>query len=974
MSGALHSEPIDRRGSWSVDQSGAFNYRYDLRIPPGVAGVQPNIALTFNSNAGVSTLGQGFALTGLSSITRCPKTPATDGVKGWVSFDNTDPLCLDGARLMLRSGSQGQDGAIYEPEVYDGTKVIGVSLDSIDESKYFEVQTKTGEIRRYKKRIALFPGGPSGTLISYIWSFDLESVSDSKGNFWQVYYAPYVEARLPRVICYTGNSKLALKPSTCIEFGYGPLTGPYSSIEYQPNSIRFYNYFGRLYTGNALLRAIRIVQNATITSVGTARLPDWSVTGQQLQEYKLSYAQNRPTDNYFLASVTECTATSCLPSLSFSWNSSNATQNAQYVGLAQGALANLSDTAGFTNAKYYNSIAYPDINGDGRLDVCYRTAQGIKCSLFDGAGFLAPIDGPLLSDAAGWDQKFRYATITYVDINRDGKADICAKDAQGIVCWLSNGSSFTSEIRGPSMPDSAGWNLESRYSTISFLDLNQDGFADVCGRDTAGIVCWYGNGSGFDFNRIDGPALSDAAGWGAISAYSSIRFADINGDGIPDLCAIQSNSVCYLGIAANFQKNVDSAGNVTIKVFGSSVVGPTWPIASGLYMGSLQYLDLNTDGTTDACIRASNGFHCTLASGVNWSNSNELYGRFPSLTDAEGWSNPAKSATIRFADINHDQFPDLCFRQDDRIKCYLGTITSKKNLVDGPVFGLGSDLDQESTFSTMRFVDLNGDGRPDFCLRRSNGLNCFLQTSDHRLTLASISVAGHQIFPESKPLSATAGYTWRYGFSWPNRPLASATPVTTSVRESDGLGGFVTTNYSFSDGYYDAYYGRGFLGFASRTEQKLSASAERSVISKGQYLQNWPCIGYPYRTQRKTPAGVLIEQIDTTWKTRTPSNANSVACTAPLPVGQTAIPFSTSQIIRRWELTTTSQQGTELPRKQVQTTVDAYGNVLRVTEQILNADGTASGYSRTTENLYDPDAERSRQGRLIRSSVTQSKP
>lgn len=73
-------------------------------------------------------------------------------------------------------------------------------------------------------------------------------------------------------------------------------------------------------------------------------------------------------------------------------------------------------------------------------------------------------------------------------------------------------------------------------------------------------------------------------------------------------------------------------------------------------------------------------------------------------------------------------------------------------------------------------------------------------------------------------------------------------------------------------------------------------------------------------------------------------------------------------------VTSTAQQGVELPRKRTLTTMDGYGNATQVQEQTLNADGTASGYSRTTTNTYDSNAERARQGRLIRSTVTHVKP
>ena len=43
------------------------------------------------------------------------------------------------------------------------------------------------------------------------------------------------------------------------------------------------------------------------------------------------------------------------------------------------------------------------------------------------------------------------------DINGDGKADICARAANGFRCWLSKGDSFETAINGPKWEDSLSW-------------------------------------------------------------------------------------------------------------------------------------------------------------------------------------------------------------------------------------------------------------------------------------------------------------------------------------------------------------------------------------------------------------------------------------------------------------------------------------------------------------------------------------
>ena len=97
-------------GQLSVRQ-GAAVYTIPIEVPPGVAGMQPDLAITYNSNGGNGLLGVGFSLSGLSVITRCGQTIAQDGREGGVYYDARDRFCLDGQRLIAVSGSDGGDGA-----------------------------------------------------------------------------------------------------------------------------------------------------------------------------------------------------------------------------------------------------------------------------------------------------------------------------------------------------------------------------------------------------------------------------------------------------------------------------------------------------------------------------------------------------------------------------------------------------------------------------------------------------------------------------------------------------------------------------------------------------------------------------------------------------------------------------------------------------------------------------------------------
>src|SRR5882672_10381149 len=77
-------------GSFRVSESGAAEYRIPIQVPPSIAGMEPRLALVYNSQSGNGLLGVGWSLEGLSAITRCPRTYAQDQAKGAVNFDAQD--------------------------------------------------------------------------------------------------------------------------------------------------------------------------------------------------------------------------------------------------------------------------------------------------------------------------------------------------------------------------------------------------------------------------------------------------------------------------------------------------------------------------------------------------------------------------------------------------------------------------------------------------------------------------------------------------------------------------------------------------------------------------------------------------------------------------------------------------------------------------------------------------------------------
>ncbi len=219
-------------------------------------------------------------------------------------------------------------------------------------------------------------------------------------------------------------------------------------------------------------------------------------------------------------------------------------------------VAEFSDDEGWGSGDaYFKSVRFADVDGDGKADVCGRSPAGVVCARSLGTHFdHARLWLADMSDARGWLPSHYGTTMQLADVNGDGRADVCARSREGLVCGLSTGAAFARITRWSagrdfadidSAPWSPGWaSSPSFFSTLRLGDLNGDGRADVCARTKVGIVCALSTGHGFTAATmwLSG-AMTDAQGFGASPRSESIQLADINGDGRADICGDSKDGV-----------------------------------------------------------------------------------------------------------------------------------------------------------------------------------------------------------------------------------------------------------------------------------------------------------------------------------------------------------------------------------------------------------------------------------------------
>lgn len=214
--------------------------------------------------------------------------------------------------------------------------------------------------------------------------------------------------------------------------------------------------------------------------------------------------------------------------------------------------AEFSDTTVFAGPEYHRSVHFADVNGDGYADVCGRAPTGVVCALNTKAGAFGPASPWItteFTDAAGWKADAYGSTVQLADVDGDGKADVCGRGPSGLTCAMSNGTSAFVRAHRWSFRDDfsdlMGWNAAaSYYGSVHLGDVNGDGLADVCGRNANGVLCAFSSSMAFEQAiEVQPGAFTDAQGWQPDAYGVSLRLGDVDHDGRADLCGRSSSGL-----------------------------------------------------------------------------------------------------------------------------------------------------------------------------------------------------------------------------------------------------------------------------------------------------------------------------------------------------------------------------------------------------------------------------------------------
>jgi hypothetical protein len=450
------------------------------------------------------------------------------------------------------------------------------------------------------------------------------------------------------------------------------------------------------------------------------------------------------------------------------------------------------------------SIAFADLNGDGILDMFVGPQVSIDTQfaqvfLGNGSGGFNPGQSDYLAFNA-------MGNIIIADFNNDGKPDAAAGGAM----LLGNGNgtfhaaaalqpggngAATADFNGDGKPDIAlvastalgdtldiylgdgtgQFTLANTYAppgpNVTEADMNADGKPDL-------IFAYYAPGNTWDLAVLLGKGDGGfgapiVTGGGGGAPLPIIAIADFNGDGKPDVAAIQSMG------AGNAQQTLEAfLGD------GDGTFGPQTTYFAGYDTNFLVAEDFNGDGKIDLAVSSAAGLAILLGNGDGTFQA----ASFPVVTSLSAFAT---------ADLNNDGKADILANGTVLLGNGNGTFTaiSQPNVKAGVLADLNGDgiLD----LATSGYVVL-GDGDGTFGVPivfepfhdYGDNLN-FVASGDFNLDgkpdlVASVGLVGE---PFGSPILLNTTVAPAMGLSVPSGSSSATVAAGSNAKYSLSIGG-----------------------------------------------------------------------------------------------------------------------------------------------------------------------------------------
>ena len=982
-------------GEFRVNEQGAATYSIPLALPGGTAGVTPQISLNYSSQGGDGPMGIGWSLSAGGAISRCPKNMAQDNAISGISFTNTDPFCLNGQRLVLKSGTHGKSGAIYHTEIESFSKVTSYGNATSAGPLGFTVETKSGETHYYgyvnvvsgDKAISLknYQGAlekgadafiePSGkTNKSVAKLYYLKAIKDMSGNTILFEYNENNGNTSIQRVSYGGNSKISQAPYATVNLNYQ------TKANFAKKS-GFMN--GTAYLRDKLLSNIQV-----------------ELQGQETRKYTISYdTPIASEENYMLKSISECVESECYPATSFTWEkpvpASQSTQEfCEYEPGTQTYCHDEVVTTGFkpfgnksgklrSAPAPYTSRAI-DMNADGFSDLVYLES-----------GYWKIAYGPTFLNTRSLTSigKSNSENLLTIDYNGDGRRDLLVANSASSTWSIVSFENYSERVR-ICEPGGGGGFIQRRggelcyYETITkdlkvasigktaigydgkaqVLDINGDGLEDIVFQQGSYIKWYKNNGGTFSAAATLTSFSSSNTGTrlnGSIDKHTAnmknAAGIDVNGDGRSDLILKVTDTVtsCTMngrqipaGSRGECEQDIggtwSSSSTTGWKLYTSTGTSLTKAQSLGNYE-SVRVADLNGDGLTDLL---------QYSSSSKWSyrlSNGQLFLPTKSLT--MGSTTDTYKDNSYFIDLNKDGAADFLkatsntswtifvseYKNSEEIK-YIsrGTLTKKSGAVvqfgDANGDGKLDMFEGKDDSHGWRISYAPKSGKPDFVIKKiTNGFGMDTDISYRPMTDKNVYV-----FEDSDDNVDIKTFSPMSGMN-----------LVSSVKSDSGVSTAVEVQYQYG-GFLVHRQGRGILGF----EQVRTIDPSTGIETETIYDQTWPFIGMPLRTRQFTNDNKVLSDATNVLKTRSTYYGGIMA-------------YIESSSEKSYSIGSDAQEY-ELNRTNSSFTYDAYGNLTNSVVTVSDLYGN-DNQTTSTVNLYGSSSWEREKGRLSESTVNKTR-
>lgn len=809
------SLPVGKTSSsYNVSMVGSLNYNIPISVALGTKGIEPKIAINYNSLNTNGLVGYGWNISGIESITREGKTLYHNNTVKGLSLTNADWFVYNGNRLVPVNGQNGANNTQYRTE--SETFVRVTSHNSVGNGpEWFMVDTKEGLTLEFGNT-ADSKFIPDGQNTVYTWM--VNKIYDNYGNYMSFKYHNSNGENYIEEINYTGNPNASLAPYNQVKFYY-------DSREDQTTGF----IAGGKTRSTVILREIEIFSE-----------------GLSYKKYNFNYTYNNVYS--FLSEVVEHGADrSNYNSLLFSYQDD------------LNSAAPISQTTTIGNPDPFFKAYIPvNINENGKTDLLrlsyndptdpqpWKTwsllenagnnqFNSIHSSSFPAQDFIQLGFYPFNKTERG------NMLFESLDLDGDSKEDVIfiqpipsSEPNSGPTIKLHFYLSSNNYASSQTTLDAVGDDPRNLW----FLDFNGDQKMDILNSYSPSVGSSIVNGQGVSTTLLQGwlDIVNSTSGspdftkvyYGAPNTsggtydFSKVLISDVDGDGKAEMVNIAE----FANPTVKYILRYDTPSNPAVLISDNSglayeagVYNPTTDCLGSNEMSLLG--DFNGDLKTDVLVYNRFGPGSSFTWSMNLGKGDGSYEN--SILSSTLFTDPYSVCGVRHLarDLNFDGKTDILEYSYD-----LSSTTLNINVYycDGTSFVRESHgVSVAYSDFTFGFGDFNGDGSSDlfiysqFDVTKSPQIVYF--TKGIRSKYLKQAVDGYNVKTqlEFEAISAGSHYSLSniktYPLSIANGPLY----VTTKVTRPDGVGGDNITEYTYEDLIIHKA-GKGLIGFLKMKE------------------------------------------------------------------------------------------------------------------------------------------------------------